>query len=144
MAKYKVLKSVAHNLGHSFLSDSNAAGDPWTYVAPQLYQNMKRQGLPKVTIDFLAQTVTPAAAATPLVIQSVGWYQTMLERMLKAERLDLASLTSATLELAFDLENPLTPPGPRQADEIPSFECDVRLVDDRGKVHLGRPVEWLG
>jgi hypothetical protein len=144
MPKYKVLKSVAHNLGHSYLSDSNAAGTPWTFVAVDLYERAKAADASDITIDFLNETIEPDVGWSQVVRASVGWYKNALRRLLQAERFELEDLTSATLQLHFDFAHPVTPRGGEQLADRPSFECTVTLVDRRSIAHIGRPIEWLG
>ena len=61
--KYKNIKSVAHNLGHSFLSDMNLAGTwPDIVMVPDvIYQAARASGEPVVRIDFFQGTVEPSA-----------------------------------------------------------------------------------
>jgi len=69
MAKYKVLKSVAHNLGHSYLSLMNYVdGD---YIVEHLFRQARETGETRVEIDVLAGTIAPAVFQTPVLAESV-------------------------------------------------------------------------
>ena len=57
MARYRVLKSVAHNIGHSFTSLMNYEGDD--YVMGHLLRFARRTKLETVTINFVTGEAGP-------------------------------------------------------------------------------------
>jgi hypothetical protein len=57
VARYKVLKSVAHNIGHSFTSLMNYAGDD--YVMGHILRLARLTGQDTLTIDFVAGNAAP-------------------------------------------------------------------------------------
>jgi hypothetical protein len=57
MARFKVLKSVAHNFGHSFTSLMNYAGDD--YVMGHILRFARRSGCDTLTIDFVKREAGP-------------------------------------------------------------------------------------
>src|SRR4051812_6632744 len=141
--KYKNIKSVAHNLGHSFLSDVNLAGT-WpdiVMVPDMIYQAARASEEPLVRIDFFRKTVEPAAVATDIVREAVGHYARGLPRLLESQSVLPAMVTGAELTLRFDFDG-ARPARYVAGREVPSVECVVRLTDDRGIVHEGRPAHW--
>lgn len=124
MPKYKVLRSIAHNTAHSYVSCMNYGDEG--YVMDHLRETAARTGVSVLSIDLLGSRVEPPLLRTPLLMQSAIWYRAMLERLLAAEGWTLANLRSARLSVC------LRPP-----------ECRVELVDDRGIGHIGRVHELL-
>ena len=142
MAKYKRLKSVAHNLGHSFLSDSNGLGNPYEFVPPHLYQRARELGAASVVVDFLHERIDPEELKTPMLQTSIAWYRKQLPGLVESQGVPLSAITSAVLYLWFDLqEQPRT--GKFDLLEPPDFRCRVEIVDDRGNTHVGEPKEWM-
>ena len=141
--KYKHIKSVAHNLGHSFLSDMNAVTDRgrYTIVPERLFAAAAHARLPEVHIDFLAHRIEPDAARLPEVEQAVSYYARWLSELLTSQNVAPEAVTGATLTLAFDYDRvrrtryyPIT--------EVQEFVCTVSLTDDRGRVHQATPDKW--
>ena len=65
MARYKVLKSVAHNIGHSFTSLMNYADDD--YVMGHILRFARKTGTDTLTIDFVkGEAGPPELLAEPL------------------------------------------------------------------------------
>ena len=143
MPKYKNIKSVAHNLGHSFLSDMNLAGTwPDIVMVPNvIYEAAKALGEPLVRIDFYRGTVEPAAVAAEIVREAVEHYARGLPRLLESQSVLPSMVRAAELTLRFDFDVS-RPARHAPGREVPSVECIVRLTDDRGIVHEGRPVHW--
>jgi len=68
--KYKVLKSAAHNFGHSFVSLMNyRAGD---YVMSHLARRALEVQAPELRIDLLTGTAEPASLLIPPVRESLA------------------------------------------------------------------------
>jgi hypothetical protein len=141
--KYKNIKSVAHNLGHSFLSDMNLAGTwPAIVMVPDvIYQAARASEASLVRIDFFRGTVEPAAVATDLVREAVGHYARGLPSLLESQSVLPTMVTGAELTLHFDFDAS-RPARYVVGREVPAVECVVTLTDDRGIVHEGRPSHW--
>ncbi len=138
MRKNKVLKSVAHDLGHSFLSDKNSVDSFKSYVPETLFSLARTHALPRVLIDFFNGTVTPTTFAVQDVLKSVSLYKKALPRLVESQGASWDTVRGAGLELVFDLHEdsravvdgtPVTP----------SFKCRVHILDDRGTNHVGQP-----
>lgn len=141
--KYKNISTVAHNLGHSFLSITNAVGSGRRYaIVPELlFRTAEDTGVVRVRIDLLTGEVEPDAVAVPQVREAVGYYVQKLPRMLSSQNVSPTAITAATLTIDFDYSRR------RQAKHhpeatIPEFACVVELTDDRGEVHRGEPDNW--
>ena len=141
MSNYKVLKSVAHDLGKSFLSDTNSVDSFASYVPETLFELARAHALPRIWIDFVNGTVTPTVFAVRDVLKSVSLYQKSLPRLVESRGASWDTVRGVGLELAFDL--PSGPPaGGDGAPVEPSFKCSVHILDDRGIDHVGRPTNW--
>lgn len=141
MRKYKVLKSVAHNLGHSFLSDMNAVSPGWTIVPEILYQVAKAQGEQHIAVDFLSGEIDPPSLRTPEVAESIANYQRQLPSLVESQGAAMEMVHGVTLNIEFRFDEPRHSRYDPEV-ELPSFECEVVIVDDRGSRHIGRPKKW--
>ena len=141
--KYKNIKSVAHNLGHSFLSDMNAVGEGSRYVIvpARLFEIAARARLPVVRIDFLARRVEPPEVRVPEVEQAVSLYANWLPHLCSSQNVSPETVVAATLTLTFDYER-VRRTKYHPVVEIQEFVCDVTITDDRGVVHRASPDHW--
>lgn len=141
--KYKNIKSVAHNLGHSFLSDTNATGErsSWTIVPELLFAEAARRQEPEVRIDFLTGEISPAALAIPEVKRSVEHYGRWLPALLESQSIEATSVVAAALTIRFDYSRTRRTQY-HPVREIQEFSCLVELRDDRGVVHRAEPDHW--
>jgi hypothetical protein len=148
MARYKVLKSVAHNVGHSFMSLMNFQ-EP-TFVFEHLFRAAAAAGEPRVRIDLLTGAVLPPAVATPAVQRAAAAAPDRLRWLAEAQRVALPQIREATLDVTFDFarSRPWQPDrglvlGARvSAPHYATYTCRVRLVDDRGKPYEAEIPEW--
>ena len=103
--KYKNIKSVAHRVGHSFLSDTNARVERsyWRIVPEALFGAAARIQAPEVEIDFLQRTVRPAELADEDVQAAVAHSAEWLPKLLASQNVEPAAIASARLTLTFDL-----------------------------------------
>jgi hypothetical protein len=141
VSKYKALKSVAHDLGQSFLSETNTVDSSKSYVPETLFALACTHSLPRILIDFFNVTVTPTAFAVRDVLKSVTLYRKVLPQLVASQGASWDTVRGAGLELVFDL-----PTDSRAVPEPgaikPSFKCSVHILDDRGISHYGRPTNW--
>ena len=139
MASYKVLKSVAHNLGHSYLSLMNYVSDD--YIVEHLFRRAWETGETHVTIDVLGGTIDPPAFRTPVLVDSVARQRAWLGRLVQSSGAALDMVSAARMEIAFDLAaarpHPTVP-----GLELAAYTCTVEIVDDRGKRHVASVPEW--
>jgi hypothetical protein len=123
MPKYKVLKSIAHNTGHSFVSAMNwyDGGFPINHLRAAA----STVGVAAVQIDLLRAEITPASLNSRAVRTAVQCAATMFEYQLRVHGWAPPQFERAELRL-----------------ELPDQLCEVEIVDDRGKHHIGHVVQW--
>jgi hypothetical protein len=141
--KYKNIKSAAHNLGHSFLSDTNASllDGKYTIVPKLLFEEAARGRTPKVAIDFLSGEIEPPELDQPWLRTAVEHYVRNLPDQLRSQNIDATAIRSVSFSLTFDFNRSRrTLYEPIQ--ETQEFACTVEVRDDRGKVHLAEPDHW--
>jgi hypothetical protein len=141
--KYKHIPSAAHNFGHSFLSNMNfvGTGRRYTMVPDAIFRAARIAQAPLVRIDFLRLTIEPKGVATPEVWEAVKNYADWLPKLLASHNVEPESVNEAALALRFDFDASrasLSDP----AIEIPSVECVVTFIDNRGRAHEARPENW--
>lgn len=138
MARYKVLKSVAHSMGASFASLMNDEGnDP---VMSHLLRRAREVGEPSLSIDLIAGSAGPAALLVPAIITSVDNYCRWFPHQLTAHKTDRRYVSAAHLTVTFDLgvERPA-----RASDRMESpYVCHVEVTDDRGSVWSAEISGW--
>ena len=141
--KYKNIQSVAHNIGHSFLSDMNAtgSGSQYTIVPELLFRAAERQRVSSVSIDLRSGEIRPDSIALPEVRDAAVSYARWLPDLLASQQVDPGAVTRAVLILEFDYSRRRQS---RYTPEvgIPEFACTVEIADDRGTVHRGYPTNW--
>jgi hypothetical protein len=143
MTRYKTIGSVAHNLGHSFLSDTNAVMRDGQYIiVPQLlFAAVARDRIREVTIDLVARRIKPQSLRSSEIQDAIDHYAEWLPKLLASHGASAAVVSSAILSLEFDHSRVRrTLYEPIQA--IPEFSCVVELTDNRGVVHRGMPDHW--
>lgn len=129
MARYKVLKNVAHNVGHSFVSLMNYASDD--YVMGHILRLGRITGRDTLTINLMDGTGGPPELIEP-ISDVPAWYSKMFWRLVKSQGSDPSLVGSATLTVHYDLSKTRT--APRDPEIVSSpFKCALRIVDTRGK-----------
>src|SRR5260221_2518390 len=152
MARYKVLKSVAHSMGHSFTSLMNYRGDD--YVMGHLLRRAREVGEGTLIVDFLSGKAAPSSLLTPAVRDSVDGYAKWFPKQVEREGTSLKYVRAARMTIAFDRRTQ------REARHAPGclespYVCRVEIEDDRGKVwavelrdwwypESGSPPSWSG
>ncbi len=139
LVKYKNLKSIAHNFGHSFTSDMNWALDD--YVMNHLARAAISSGQTELHADLLAGTAEPPALAVPQVRMAVSDRRAMLAHLLGSQNAEPSRIRAATMRLRVDVARRSAHPSQPDIWEFP-FECVVELTDDRGITHRGEVYDW--
>lgn len=139
MARYKVLKSVAHSLAHSFTSSLNW-GDA-DYVMGNLLQRARDIGEGTLTIDLIAGLAEPGALCTPPVQRAVDKYRDWLRHLVTAHKSDMRYVARATLTIEYDL-NTARPTQNAPSGVESHYVCTAELTDDRGTVWKGVLRGW--
>lgn len=137
--KYKNIKSVAHNFGHSFTSALNWAGDD--YVMSHLGRAAIASGLNQIEADVRAGTAGPAELLPPPVRESLAHQARKLDALLASQSTDPVLVPRARMRVRLHVARRSSHPSQPRTWEFP-FECVVELTDDRGVVHRGVHRDW--
>jgi len=137
MSRYKVLKGVAHNIGHSFISLMNYAID--NYTMGHILSFARETGLETLTIDFMVGEGRPALLLREPITKIPVRYTEMFWNMVTRSGSNRALVQSATLTLRYDLQR--SRPGPHGFLLTP-YVCAVSIVDIRGKNYSAYFADW--
>jgi len=139
VARYKVLKSVAHSLGHSYASTLNY--DDSDYVMGHLLSRARETSQDTLTVDLATSTAAPDALLTPPVQRSVQRFSSWLPHLVRRHFSDMKYVSAATMTITFDLS--LERPNRYASDCTESpFVIRVNITDDRGKVWSAEQRDW--
>jgi hypothetical protein len=157
MPRYKVLKGVAHNIGHSFTSLMNYAGDD--YSMGHILRFARESGHDTLTIDFMTGEAGPPELLREPITDMPNWYVRSFWNMVERSGSHRDLIRSASLTLKYDLEMGRSRPVPGSAlllpiaaeyakrssltriDETP-YRCDVSIFDVRGKQYSAHFADW--
>jgi hypothetical protein len=139
VARYKVLKSVAHAMGHSFTSLMNYRGDD--YVMGHLLRTARASGEATLAVDLLTGEAGPPQLLTPEVRDSIAGYVRQFPTLVRRHDTDMRYLLRARMTVAFDLSRKRPVRHAPGCEESP-FVCVVEIEDDRGKVWSARVEDW--
>ncbi len=139
MARYKVLKSVAHGLGHSFASLMNYRGDD--YVMGHLLRQMRLTGSDTLEVDLMSGEARPASLLIPEVDGAIRAYCAFLPQLVESHRSSMQFVQRASMSVQFDLSRRRTVRYSPFCEESP-FVCRVAIGDDRGKVWSAEIRGW--
>jgi hypothetical protein len=138
MAKVKVLKGVAHNVGSSFTSLMNYAGDD--YSMGHILRFSRESGIDTLTIDLLSGCGEPALLLQEPISGLPSWYSKMFLRLVDSAGSNRELVRSAVLKVAYDLRR--TRPSPIPSEPQSPYVCDVSIVDIRGKEYAAHFDGW--
>jgi hypothetical protein len=142
MAKYKVLKSVAHNLGHSFTSLMNYSVDD--YALGHILRFARQTGRDTLTIDLITAEAGPPELLQEPVSYLPERYASWFSRLVETHGSDRSLIDSATLTLRYDLAvQRLHSPTHSGSEFIESpYACEVVIKDNRGKIYSAHFKGW--
>jgi hypothetical protein len=138
MPRYKVLKGVAHNIGHSFTSLMNYAKDD--YTMGHILRFARESGKDSLVIDLVSGEGRPPELLRDPISQAPQWYSKMFWNMVVRSGSDRTFVQSATLTLKYDLTRVRQPPGTR-FHESP-YTCEVAILDNRDKTYAAYFSGW--
>jgi hypothetical protein len=138
MPRFKVLKGVAHNVGHSFTSLMNYFVDD--YSMGHILRFARETGQNTLSIDFLTGEGRPDALLRDPISELPRWYTNMFWRLVTCSGSNRALVQSAILKLKFDLHR--TQPGPRADSPQSPYTCEVSILDCRGKSYCAHFDGW--
>ena len=137
MARYKVLKGVAYNIGHSFTSLMNYTDDD--YSMGHILRFARESGLNTLTIDLMTGEGQPALLLRAPISKLPDWYTKMFWNLVTSSGSDSGLVQSAVLTLKYDLQR--TKLGQNGIQRNP-YSCDVSIVDIRGKTYRAHFEDW--
>jgi hypothetical protein len=138
MARYKVLKSVAHNFAHSFASDiSWVEGD---YALGHLLRHAAAIAQSEVAVDLMTGDVRPPEFLDTIggryLREAAAWFR---DSFVAANHTSLDYVAAAQMTIVFDLASLALAHGTwlRQSPEALEpgcpYEITVTITDDRGR-----------
>jgi hypothetical protein len=139
MARYKVLKSVAHSLAHSFTSLMNYRDND--YVLGHLLRQARATGQSRLDFDVLTGKASPASLVTPPVADSISSYQKWFPQLVTSHKTSMNVVQGATVTLTFDLDV-RRPVRHHPAFQESPYRCVADITDDRGKVWSAVIEDW--
>jgi hypothetical protein len=139
MARYKVLKSVAHSIGHSFTSLMNYGGND--YVMGHLLRRARETGDEQLMVDLLTGIAGPKSLLTAEVATSIANYCQWVPRLVENHKTQMAYVRAARMSVTFDLKV-RRPVRYASAFEESPYVCRVEIEDDRGKIWAAEIKDW--
>jgi hypothetical protein len=133
MSSLKPLRSVAHNLAHSFASTLNYWKDD--YAIWHLWRAAKAASVFRVKINVLASSVEPTRVNTGMVAEILPSIRTMLSDLLHKEGFESTLLVEATLEYDFAVQRASLYPSQ------PQYNCEVVLKTNTGRRFVAQLTE---
>jgi hypothetical protein len=127
--KYEIIKGVAHDFGHSFVSLTNFMADE--YVMDHLLHAAAASGQPELRVDLLTGAAQPAVLVVPLVKASLEIHCAWLPGKLREQGVS-SPMREATMRVHFDL-SALAPPASGRV--MAPVVCEVEITDNRGIIH---------
>ena len=115
--KYRILKSVAHNFSHSFVSYMNYFDDD--YVVEDLLRIVRNSG--RVSICWLPDT-QPPAGLTPRILKSIAHYKSWLPKHVANAGAELDAIREFRTEIFLKPNKQIA--------------VEARLIDNRGKERI--------
>ena len=117
----------------------NYAGDD--YVMGHLLRVARQTRKDTFKLNLVDGSATPLELLTPEIADVPQWYGKMFWRLIESHGSDRTFVVSAMLVVRFDLSKER--PSTRYPELIHSpFDCDLRIVDARGKEHSAHFDGW--
>jgi hypothetical protein len=139
MASRKVLKSVSHNLVHSFTSLMNYGFND--YVMGHLLTAARKTESNTLLIDLVNQMSSPVELLTPFVAESASQYIQNFPSLVVSSGSSCDLIKAATIRITYDLS--VTKPHPNHPRLLESpYTATGRIVDDQDKVYETTLTGW--
>ncbi len=135
----KSLKSVGHNLAHSYLSMMNYLDG--NFVVEHIFNIAKDTNKTNITIDVINMKIEPEAYNIPVLRLSLNYLRKQFVQLLESEKLTLEHINSIYIFIDFDLsKTSVSKTAPNL--ELPSYNCNVEITDFNYKNYKASVVEW--
>jgi hypothetical protein len=118
--KYKLIKSMAHNWTHSFMSGMNYVDDD--YVFEDMYQLARDQRGHRITVTWIPERPEELFRLTPRIRESLRHYRKALPEHLRRHQIDPAAISEMRTEVYV---------GENHRMYVRSY-----VLDNRGKEHV--------
>jgi hypothetical protein len=138
MPRLKVLKSVAHNLGHHYLSLMND-GEHMD-IETHIFHIARDTNKPHIFIDVMKCYIEPDVFRTKVILDSLVGLKAFLKYLVERQGLTMDKVKSVTMTIQYDFENIQTSEKSKSGD-IP-YDCSVEITALNGKKFIGKVEEW--
>jgi len=138
MPRYKILKGVAHNIGHSFTSSMNYAKDD--YTMGHILRFARETGNDTLVIDLVSGEGRPLELLRDPISQIPHWYTKRFWEMVVSGGSERKLVQSAALTLRYDLTRVRS--GPIIGTPMCPYTCDVSIFDSRNKNYSAHFSGW--
>jgi hypothetical protein len=139
MARYKVLSSIAHNVGQAFVGASKSRRDD--HLLGHLLADARRTGQSTLWVDIVTGEARPDALVSRSLRRVLDRHAREFPELVAGHHSQMAYVRGARMELSFDLA--VERPSARLPDQIESpFLCRVSIEDDRGKTWVAELHGW--
>ena len=89
--KYKLIRSMAHNWSHSFMSAMNYVDDD--FVAEDMYQLARDRKGQKITVTWIPERPEELFALTPRIRESLKHYRKALPKHLSNHKVERVAIS---------------------------------------------------
>lgn len=137
MPRFKVLKGVAHNIGHSFTSLMNYATDD--YTMGHVLRLARESGKDTLHIDFTTGVGKPVELLQEPISDVPRRYSEWFWKLVESSGSHRSLVQSANLTLKYDLERSRLA---SNGATLNAYDCDVSIVDIRGKSYSAHFHDW--
>lgn len=137
MPRYKVLKGVAHDIGHSFISSMNYATDD--YTMGHILRFARKSGMDTLTIDFTTGAAGPVELLREPIAEVPRRYTDRFWKLVETSGSDASLVRSARLTLKYDLNRNKSAPN---GILLSPYVCEVSIEDTRGKNYSAYFQDW--
>jgi hypothetical protein len=139
MARYKVLHSVAHNFGQSFVGSSKARAED--HLMGHLLADCHRTHQPTLSVDIVSGRASPESLVGRSLARVLDRHVREFPQLVARSHTDMKYVKGARMELSFDLATQRPSAGAPGRSESP-YVCRVSIDDDRGKTWVAELRGW--
>lgn len=139
MAQYKVLKSIAHNFGHSFISLMNYMYDD--YMMGHIVKAARVSGQSRLILNILSKSWEPTELITPIIAKNLEHKCNYFPQLVISSNSKMECIQDARMDIFIDLNRER--PNKSNPEFIENyFELVVEIIDDRGKSYRTEFKDW--
>ena len=139
MPSHKVLKSVSHNFGHSFVSFMNYIETD--FFLGLLLKEIRKTKLNRLEVDILNNESQPKELLTPKILKSIGYWNKSFPQLVENSGSSMEFVKSAKMTIEFDLTLSREYPFDKRFTENP-YVCEITILDDNGKEYKTSQKGW--